>query len=185
MDVGGKDGSDDDDDDDDTGEVAEPSAKKKRVAKKDEDDVEPVFFFQPATSLVEEFMHLANARAIIDLTAGSGVWALAALEHNIPYFGVVLTEVHLKELHERLVREIKTKLTTPTSKLYMAFLATQVKTIKPKSKPKKEEKEKEKDNKETDEKDKDKDDKKKKNVKKSKKKKSSSSSSSESHSPAT
>ena len=104
-------------------------------------------------------MHLANARAIIDLTAGAGVWALAALEHNIPYFGVVLTEVHLKELHERMVREIKTKLTTPTSKLYMAFLATQVKTIKPKSKPKKEEKEKEKDNKEKDEKDKDKDDK--------------------------
>ena len=96
-------------------------------------------------------MHLANARAIIDLTAGAGVWALAALEHNIPYFGVVLTEVHLKELHERLVREIKTKLTTPTSKLYMAFLATQVKTIKPKSKPKTEEKEKEKDKKENDE----------------------------------
>ena len=106
-------------------------------------------------------MHLANARAIIDLTAGAGVWALAALEHNIPYFGVVLTEVHLKELHERLVREIKTKLTTPTSKLYMAFLATQVKTIKPKSKPKKDEKDKEKDKKDKDEKDKDTNDKKK------------------------
>ena len=113
--------------------------------------MEPVFFFQPATSLVEEFMHLANARAIIDLTAGAAVWALAALEHNIQYFGVVLTEVHLKELHERLVREIKTKLATPTSKLYMAFLATQVKTIKPKSLPQKDEKDEENDKKDKDE----------------------------------
>jgi len=189
VEVGGKDGSDDDDDDEDIGEVAEPSAKKKRIAKND-DDVEPVFYFQPATSLVEEFMHLANARAVIDLTAGAGVWALAALENNIPYFGVVLTEVHLKELHDRLVREIKTKLTTPTSKLYMAFLATQVKSVKPKglTKPKKDEKDKEVD-KDKDDKDKaklDKKTKKKTDDKKPKKKKNktSSSSSSESQSPA-
>ena len=184
VDVGGKDGSDDEDDEDEA-EMTEPSAKKKRLAsKKDDDEMETVFYFQPATSLVEELMHLAQARAVIDLTAGAGVWALAALENKIPYFGVVVTDTHLKELTDRLVREVKAKLTTPTSKLYMAYLAAQVKpaAAAPKPKPKagtKDKKEKEKEKEQDSDKEK-----KEKETKKSKKKKESSSSDSDSKSPA-
>jgi hypothetical protein len=185
VDVGGKDGTDDEDDDDEA-EMTEPSAKKKRLtSKKDDDEMETVFYFQPATSLVEELMHLAQARAVIDLTSGAGVWALAALENNIPYFGVVLTDTHLKELTDRLVREVKAKLTTPTSKLYMAYLAAQVKpaAAAPKPKPKAGNKDKKEKDKEK-EKDSDKEKKEKKETKKSKKKKDSSSSDSDSKSPA-
>jgi hypothetical protein len=140
VEVGGKDGCSDDDDDvldDELQEPLEPPQKKKRVtvAKKD-DDEELTFFFQPARSLVEELIHLTQAKAIIDLTAGAGVWALAAMENNIAYFGMVLTtDVRLKELNNHLVRQVKAKLSDPTSKLYMSSLAGTVKA-KPKGMPK-------------------------------------------------
>ena len=139
VDVGGKEGSDDDDDEDDV-EPLEPAAKKKRVvpSKKDEEEKEPTFFFQPARSLVEELLHLSQARAVIDLTAGAGVWALAAMEFNLPYFGLVLTDVHLKELSNHLIRQVKVKLSTPNSKLYMASFASARKPEpKPEPKPEK------------------------------------------------
>lgn len=139
VEVGGKEGSDDEEDEEEVAaEVAERAAKKKRIMppKKDEEELEPVFYFQPARSLVEELLHLSQARAVIDLSAGAGVWALAAVENNIPYFGVVLTDVHLTELTSHLIRQVKVKLTTPTSKLYMAFLASQVQPEPAPQKPK-------------------------------------------------
>ena len=107
---------------------------------KKEDEEEEVFFFQPAQSLVEEFIHLSQAKAIIDLTAGAGVWALAAVENNLPYFGLVLTDDHLEELTKFLVSKVRTKLCDPTSKLYMASLASKVtqpkkKAVTPKKRP--------------------------------------------------
>lgn len=51
-------------------------------------------------------MHLANVTAVIDLTAGAGSWALAAVERHVPYFGVVLTDIHQRELMARLVSEV-------------------------------------------------------------------------------
>ena len=79
--------------------------KKRTGIKKDDDDIEPVFWFQPARSLVEELLHLARAKAVIDLTAGAGTWALAALEFNIPYFGLVLTDIHHQEFMARLIKQ--------------------------------------------------------------------------------
>lgn len=88
----------------------EPSGQKKRVITKKEDaELESVFFFQPPRSLVEELCHLAKAKAIIDLTAGAGPWALAAINRNIPYFGVVLSDVHHRELTAHLVRQAMLK----------------------------------------------------------------------------
>lgn len=57
VDIGGNDGSDDNDEEEET-EAAEPAPQN------DE----------------EELLHLSQARAVIDLTAGAGAWALAALE---------------------------------------------------------------------------------------------------------
>lgn len=53
---------------------------------------------------------MANAKAVIDLTAGAGPWALAAIARHVPYFGMVLTDVHQKELTARLVREVPSPL---------------------------------------------------------------------------
>jgi hypothetical protein len=137
VDVGGKEGSDDDDDDEEAEAAAEPPAKKKRVVplKKDDEELETVFYFQPALGLVEELLHLSQAKAVIDLTAGAGVWALAAVENNLPYFGLVLTDTHLTELTTYLVRQVKAKLSNPTSKLYMASLAKGMAAPKPKAAP--------------------------------------------------
>jgi len=66
---------------------------------------EPVFYHEPPKVLVQELMHMAAARGIIDLTAGSGVWAEAALEAQVPYFGLVLTDVHLSELRAHLIKQ--------------------------------------------------------------------------------
>lgn len=69
--------------------------------------MEPTFFHTMPKVLIEEIMHLANCSAVIDLTAGSGAWALSCLEASIPYFGVVLTECHLSELHSHLVKQAR------------------------------------------------------------------------------
>lgn len=64
-----------------------------------------MFYHEPPKVLVQELMHMAAARGIIDLTAGSGVWAEAALEAQVPYFGLVLTDVHLSELRNHLIKQ--------------------------------------------------------------------------------
>ena len=74
-------------------------------AKKEDDELQPTFYYQPPRSLVQELLHLANAMAIIDLTAGAGTWALAAIERHVPYFGVGLSEMHNRELTAQLVRQ--------------------------------------------------------------------------------
>ena len=84
-----------------------PACQKRRTlapttAKTDE---EPVFFFEPPKALVEELLHTAQAKGVIDLTAGAGTWAIACLEMGLPYLGVVLTEMHLTELLAHLTKQ--------------------------------------------------------------------------------
>lgn len=78
--------------------------------KKNLDDIEPVFFNTLPKVLIEELIHLSGCKAVIDLTAGAGAWAVTCLEQGIPYFGVVLTELHLTELHAHLVKEARSAL---------------------------------------------------------------------------
>ena len=56
------------------------------AAKKEDDELQPTFYYQPPRSLVQELLRLANAKAITDLTAGAGTWALAAIERPRPVF---------------------------------------------------------------------------------------------------
>ena len=48
--------------------------------KQEDEELHVAFWYQPPRCLVEELLHLANAKAVIDLTAGAGPWALAAIE---------------------------------------------------------------------------------------------------------
>jgi len=101
----------------------EPPAKKRRCAKTPEDAEEPAFFFQPSRVLVDELIYLAQAKAVIDLTAGAGVWALAALEKGLPYFGLVLSEHHQQLLMQHLVNNVKKMIRNPSSRLFQARLS--------------------------------------------------------------
>lgn len=85
--------------------AARQRQKQKRVTTLATDAGEPVFYNQVPLSLVQELMHMSSTVAIIDLTAGAGTWALAALEAGVPYVGVVLTQKHQEALMAHLQKE--------------------------------------------------------------------------------
>jgi hypothetical protein len=71
------------------------------------------FVFEPSEALVEELLHLSQSMGVIDLTAGASPWAVCCVEQGLPYFGVVLSEVHMQELDEFLVKKAGTPRTPP------------------------------------------------------------------------
>ena len=84
-------------------EAPQPSPAKKR--KDDVEEQEPVFFTEPSPILLEELAHAGNAKGIIDLTMGSGHWAILAVLLHIPYFGVALTAQHQAKVLEHIIQE--------------------------------------------------------------------------------
>ena len=118
--VGGRAGSEseDDEDDEEAAEEAEPPAKKAKT-----DDKVPVFFHEFPKVLALEIINLYSIIAIIDLTAGPGTWAKAALDTGIPYFGVTLTLRHQEELSNHLVNYIKGSQLDEKSPLFVRGLA--------------------------------------------------------------
>jgi hypothetical protein len=128
--VGGKD-SDGDDDEAET--MMDETPKKQQ--KLDIKEEVPVFYWQPSGLLCEEILHMYSICAIIDLTAGSGQWALAALKNNIPYFGVVLTASHLTSLREWLISSVLKGQHDETSSFFQRSLKK--KDPKPAADPKK------------------------------------------------
>ena len=140
--VGGKES---DAEDDDELMMDETTKKQQKVDPREE---VPVFYWQPSSLLCDEILHMYSVCAIIDLTAGSGQWALAALKNNIPYFGVVLTPSHLKSLREWLITAVLRGQQDETSAFFNAGSKKKSKaaakpTVEPKtkkkSKPEKEE----------------------------------------------
>ena len=101
-----------------------PPVQKRRSSAgtgKSDTDLEPVFFNELPKVVVEELLHMGQAKAVIDLTAGAGTWALVCLEKNLPYFGVALTDLHCQELLARLIKQASwappynpTRITTPS-----------------------------------------------------------------------
>ena len=75
--------------------------------------------------------------AIIDLTAGSGQWALAALKNNLPYFGVVLTPTHQTSLREWLITSVLKGQHDETSPFFLRSLKKKADPPKPPTEPKK------------------------------------------------
>ena len=64
-----------------------------------------VFHHEPSMLLVEELCHMTCCQGVIDLTCGSGVWALHCMEGRIPYFGVALSSIHMEDLRAHLVKQ--------------------------------------------------------------------------------
>ena len=73
-----------------------------RSERKD-DTIEPTFFHFLPEAFYHNVMHGMSAVAVVDLTAGPGEAAKAALSSRKPYFGVCLTEHHVLELQKHLV----------------------------------------------------------------------------------
>ena len=115
MAVGGKCYSDEDEVDAIEKEDDESQAKK---AKLDSEDLLPVFWHSPSHLLVQELTHMYSCAGIIDLCAGAGMWAMAAMELNVPYFGVVLSPTHQTELKKFLLEIVKTMQSDETSALF-------------------------------------------------------------------
>lgn len=114
--------------------------------KRDEDNEEIVFFHAWPTDLYAELIHSLAADAVLDLTAGPGHCAKAALQARVPYVGVTLTEAHQRMLQTHLQKFVWKGLRDSESQtMYNAEVATVVNKIavakpktdaKPKSNPK-------------------------------------------------
>ncbi len=102
--VGGRDSSSDEDDEDDAESAAEQPLRKRRKA--DAVETEPVFYTELPHALCDEIQHMFKVPGIIDLTAGPGTWARIAIEHRLQYFGLTLTDCHMKELQNKLVKDL-------------------------------------------------------------------------------
>ena len=66
-------------------------------------DIVAAFWHESPAALAAEVAHYLCAKAIVDLTPGSGHWALWAIKKRIPYTGITMTEVHRDLLMKRLV----------------------------------------------------------------------------------
>jgi len=66
-------------------------------------DIVAAFWHESPAALAAEVAHYLCAKSIVDLTPGSGHWALWAVKKRIPYTGITMTEVHRDLLMKRLV----------------------------------------------------------------------------------
>lgn len=97
-------------------------------AKKDE--LVPCFFHEGPAILAAELAHFVCARAIVDLTPGSGHWGLHAVRHRVPYVGVCLTECHKTLLHKKLVSRTLSCMADPQEEmLFDAAFAKEIKGL--------------------------------------------------------
>ncbi|CAK0836438.1 unnamed protein product [Prorocentrum cordatum] len=65
-------------------------------------DLVPAFWHEGPPALATEVAHLLQATSIIDLTPGSGHWAMYAVRKQIPYLGVCFTDAHVELLYSKL-----------------------------------------------------------------------------------
>ena len=108
--VGGRAAGGDDDDDD------EPTVRRTDAT------VEPVFFHTVSPHLWTEVLYDLEVGAVIDLTAGDGAVAMAALRAGCPYVGVTLTDAHATELRKHLYKTAFQAAATEGDTLYDADL---------------------------------------------------------------
>ena len=66
----------------------------------------PAFWHEGPQALATELAHLLQATAIIDLTPGSGHWAMYSVRKQIPYLGCCFTSAHIDMLYSKLRSKI-------------------------------------------------------------------------------
>ena len=101
-------------------------------------DALPVFWHDTVPELYQELLHDVNAKAVVDITPGSGVLALEALRKGIKYVGLAKNEAHSHFLDETLCWKIVRECKLPEN-VFDAELATEwaaiVKTEEKKEEP--------------------------------------------------
>ena len=133
--VGGKESDAEDYEEEDDEAESGPGGSTPKKARVDPKESVPVFYWQPSGMLCDEMIWMYSAVGIIDLTAGSGQWALAALRNSIPYFGMVLTPVHLTRLRQWLIKQVSEGMTDDASGLKHLSGKSTAKTNKQMNKP--------------------------------------------------
>ena len=97
----------------------------------------PVFYHTPPRLLVEELMWSHDLQAVIDLTPGDGVWAMAAVRGRKPYVGIVFTQKHAHILQDFLCSLIFKATQESEDPLFEpALVAASTKTQTPKAEAK-------------------------------------------------
>ena len=101
---------------------------EKGGAKKDE--LVPAFFHEGPEVLASELAHFVQACAVIDLTPGSGHWAMHCLRHRTPHVGVCLSPTHKELLAKKLVSRTLTAMASASDEqLYDPGFAKEVKKV--------------------------------------------------------
>jgi hypothetical protein len=136
--VGGRDDSTEEGSDMEVDEAAEDQPKKKQIINKRADsDIEPAFYHAPTVELMEEIMHLVSSdgtpkhriRGVIDFTPGEGTMARAALNNNIPYFGLCFTESHAEAVSKFLMKCMWQEIKVEGGARYKTELATALESV--------------------------------------------------------
>ena len=92
-------------------------------------EIVPAFFHEGPATLATELAHAIGAKAVIDLTPGSGHWAMYAIRYRIPYVGLVFTNIHAQMLHARLVSQTLTAMADSNDDMYDAGMASLLKDL--------------------------------------------------------
>ena len=90
-------------------------------------EIVPAFYHEGPEALATELAHAVGAKAIIDLTPGSGHWAMYAIRNRIPYIGLVFTDQHSRMLHQKLVSDSLKAMMVSNDEMYDSGMATLMK----------------------------------------------------------
>ena len=90
-------------------------------------DIVPAFYHEGPPILATELAHVIGAKAVIDLTPGSGHWAMYAIRQRIPYIGVVFTDLHAEMLHQKLISGTLKAMADSNDDMYDAGMASLLK----------------------------------------------------------
>ena len=106
------------------------TAEEKKEAEKEmafiramKKEAEPMFWHSTPLKLWEEILFDYNIVAVLDLTPGDGVRALAALRRRIPYAGVAMNAAHRDHLLMHLDKTVLKQFQVEGDKLYQPAFA--------------------------------------------------------------
>ena len=86
----------------------------------------PAFYHECPEMVSAEVGHSLQCKAILDLSPGSGHWAMYAVRHRIPYCGVAMTDLHKELLSKKLVSRVVNAMMDSNDSLYDAAFAAAV-----------------------------------------------------------
>lgn len=102
-------------------------------AKAKNQELIPAFFHESPEIMAAELAHSLQCKAIIDLSPGSGHWAMYAVRQRVPYTGICMTDLHQDLLLKKLVSKTVNAMMDSNDVLYDASFAAAVLNITDKS----------------------------------------------------